>query len=84
MLHSPTISQIDTIEIEQAVIDGAKNFGDKTARAFEDSRSRIHIADARTFFLSRSESYDVIISEPSNPWVSGIAGLFSREFLPRD
>ena len=80
MLHSPTISQIDTIEIEQAVIDGAKNFGDKTARAFEDSRSRIHIADARTFFLSRSESYDVIISEPSNPWVSGIAGLFSREF----
>lgn len=75
------VAQIDTIEIEQAMVDSAR-FGYETIipRAFRDPRSRIHIDDARAFFSGRGAKYDLIISEPSNPWVSGVASLFSAEF----
>lgn len=74
----PTV--VDTIEIEQAMVDGARLYGDRVARAYDDPRSQIHIDDARTFFSTGARKYDVIISEPSNPWVSGVASLFTREF----
>jgi hypothetical protein len=41
------------------------------------------IDDAKTFFAARGRRYDVIVSEPSNPWVSGVSGLFTREFYRR-
>jgi len=74
------IERVDTIEIEPAMIAGARLFGQKTARAFDDPRSRIYIEDARTFFSTHANQYDIIISEPSNPWVSGVSSLFTREF----
>ena len=30
---------------------------------------------------SPASSYDVIVSEPSNPWMAGIASLFTKEFF---
>jgi spermidine synthase len=42
---------------------------------------RTVIADGRNFLLTTSERYDVIISEPSNPWIGGLASLFSVEFF---
>jgi hypothetical protein len=48
--------------------------------AYEDPRSHIHIDDAKTFFASRGKRYDIIVSEPSNPWVSGVSTLYSHEF----
>jgi spermidine synthase len=40
----------------------------------------VHLDDARTFFSAGGKRFDVIISEPSNPWVSGVSSLFTREF----
>ena len=40
----------------------------------------MHIEDARTFLANREFLYDLIISEPSNLWVSGVASLFTEEF----
>jgi hypothetical protein len=48
-----------------------------------DPRGTVVIDDAKTFFAARSARYDLIISEPSNPWVSGVSGLFTREFYRR-
>lgn len=45
-----------------------------------DPRSHIHIEDAKTDLASHNARYDLIISERSNPWVSGVASLFSEEF----
>jgi spermidine synthase len=39
-----------------------------------------HIEDAKTFFSLHNSVYDIIIAEPSNPWVSGVSSLFSTEF----
>ena len=46
----------------------------------DNPRSQIHIEDAKTFFTSHDNKYDLIISEPSNSWVSGVSSLFSLEF----
>lgn len=43
-------------------------------------RTRVFDEDARTLLKLDPTRYDVIISEPSNPWVAGIGGVFSREF----
>jgi predicted membrane-bound spermidine synthase len=80
LLADPQIERVDTIEIERAMIEAAHGFGDRVARAFTDPRSRIHLEDAKTFFSLQQRKYDVIVAEPSNPWVSGVASLFSEEF----
>ncbi len=80
LLGNPALTQVDTIEIEPNMIEAAKYFGTRVQRAFTDPRSVITIDDAKTFFSSHNKKYDIIISEPSNPWVSGVASLFSDEF----
>ena len=80
LLASPRIERLDTIEIEPAIVQAAGQFQRRNWRAFQDPRGRVHYDDAKTYFSARRERYDVIVSEPSNPWVSGIAGLFSTEF----
>lgn len=80
ILLAPSVMSLDTIEIEEKMVEGARNFGRLNALVYEDPRSRIYIDDAKTFLSSRNRKYDIITSEPSNPWVSGVAGLFSEEF----
>lgn len=80
LLGDKRLQQVDTIEIEPAMVEGARLFGERVARAYNDPRSHVHIEDARTFFAVNKTKYDIIMSEPSNPWVSGVASLFSTEF----
>ena len=74
------VENVDTIEIESAMVSAAAGFGKFVDRAFTDARSKIHIEDAKTFFSLHNSVYDIIVAEPSNPWVSGVASLFSKEF----
>ena len=80
LLGSDKPKLVETIEIEPAMVEGARLFGPRVARAYEDPRSKLRIDDARTVFAMGNRKYDVIVSEPSNPWVSGVASLFTREF----
>src|SRR5450631_1131032 len=83
ILADPRIHRVDTIEIEPAMVDGAANFLPIVDRAFHDPRSRIVFVDAKSYFARSQEKYDIIVSEPSNPWVSGVASLFTAEFYLR-
>jgi spermidine synthase len=80
VLGSATPRVVDSIEIERAMYDGARLYADRVERAYHDPRSRLHIDDARTYFSTGKKRYDVIISEPSNPWVSGVSSLFTQQF----
>ncbi|MBI5665727.1 MAG: spermidine synthase [Nitrospirae bacterium] len=80
LLQNSSLDGVDTVEIEPAMVEGAKIFRQRVGSVFTDPRSKIHIDDAKTFFSMHNKKYDIIISEPSNPWVSGVAGLFSEEF----
>ena len=81
LLSDPGIERVDTIEIEARMIEAARRgFFPRNRLAYEDPRSRIHIEDAKTYFSVANKKYDIIVSEPSNPWVSGISSLFTQEF----
>jgi len=80
LLADESIEQVDTIEIEAAMALAAQGFGERVSRTFTDPRSKIHLEDAKTFFSLQNRTYDAIVAEPSNPWVSGVASLFSDEF----
>lgn len=80
ILADPRVRQLDTIEIEPKMVELARHFGGLNRRVYDDPRSAIHIDDAKSFFAAHGLSYDLIVSEPSNPWVSGVSGLFSVEF----
>lgn len=83
VLGNPGVERVDSIEIESAMVEGAKLFMPINERAYTDPRSSIHIDDAKTYFSAQNRKYDVIISEPSNPWISGVSTLFSSEFYAR-
>ena len=80
LLAWPGIAKVDTIEIESAVIEAARYFRPRVDNIFDDPRSMIYIEDAKSFFSTHNAKYDIIISEPSNPWVSGVSSLFTEEF----
>ena len=80
MLGATTLERVDTIEIEPAMAEASRSFSARNANAFADPRSRIVFDDAKTYFSTHNERYDIIVSEPSNPWVSGVSSLFTTEF----
>jgi spermidine synthase len=75
------VKSLTAIEIEPAVISASLAFDQFNHRPLHEPRLRLLIQDARNVFLVDKERYDVIISEPSNPWLAGPAQLFTREFV---
>jgi spermidine synthase/Tfp pilus assembly protein PilF len=74
------IERIDCIEIEPAVIRAAPYLETLNRNVLSDPRVHVIFDDARNFLLTSREKYDLIISEPSNPWIAGIATLFTDEY----
>lgn len=83
LLGDPNLEQLVTVEIEPQMIAGSRLFYPAIRRVFDDPRSHIVIDDAKSYFASQQRRFDLIISEPSNPWVSGVSGLFTTEFYAR-
>ena len=83
LLANPGVERVDTIEIEPAMVEGARHFRPFTDANYEDPRSRIIFDDAKSYFARSGRKYDIIVSEPSNPWVTGVSSLFTREFYAR-
>jgi hypothetical protein len=60
--------------------EGARLFHPVNRRTFEDPRSHIIFDDAKAYFAAAESKYDIVVSEPSNPWVAGVSSLFTVEF----
>jgi tetratricopeptide (TPR) repeat protein len=67
------------VEISPEVVEASEFFVDASGRPLDDRRARLHVLDARTWLRGSSARYDVVISEPSNPWQTGNASLFTLE-----
>lgn len=76
--HEP--SRVDLVEIEPAVLEASRLFDRWNDSCLDDPRVRVHIDDARSFLRYRPQTYDVIVSEPSNPWLAGVNNLFTEEY----
>lgn len=83
LLGSPEIEDLTTIDIEPEMVRGSRVFYPVNRRVFDDPRSHFVYDDAKSFFASANRRFDLILSEPSNPWVSGVSGLFTDEFYHR-
>ena len=79
LLHP--IARVDTIEISPEVVAASQFFSPDNGDPFKDPRTHLTVGDGRSHLLLSSRKYDVIISEPSNPWMAGVAALFTREFF---
>jgi spermidine synthase len=82
---------LDCVEIEPAVFETARIFQSVNSHkwsknpssflpVWKDPRFKIRFDDARQDLLRHPQKYDVIISEPSNPWISGVSNLFTLDF----
>ena len=64
----------------EPVLRAVKLFAPWNHDLTDDKRTHIFHEDARTVLALSPQKYDVIISEPSNPWMVGIGSVFSRQF----
>ena len=76
----PNISKVDVVELEPAVLEVAQRCAAVNHNALLNPKVHVTIGDAREVLLTSHEKYDLIVSEPSNPYRAGIAGLFTREY----
>ncbi len=75
----PKIANVDVVEIEPQMVQASRLFPYSLP-----GHAKINIieADARAFLRREKEKpYDLIISQPAEPWVAGSSGLFTREFF---
>jgi len=74
------VERVDVAELEPAIVEAAAEFAAANARVLERPNVRVWQGDGREWLLSSREQYDVIASEPSNPYRAGMASVFTREF----
>ncbi|HSG05544.1 MAG TPA: fused MFS/spermidine synthase, partial [Nitrospiria bacterium] len=75
------LERIDVVEIEPAMVEASSFFVAENRGVLSDPRVKLHHGDAKNVLLRSDEKYDLIINEPSNPWINGIATLFTEEFF---
>jgi len=80
MLQSE-IKDVTCVELEPATINGSRFFDHVNNHPLADPRVKLIIDDARTYLRVTPNRYDIIMSEPSHPWVPGVANLFTQEFF---
>ena len=76
----PAMARVDVVELEPLVIDVARACRDVNHDALNNPKVHLTIGDARETLLNARDRYDIIASEPSNPFRAGIASLFTQEF----
>lgn len=70
---------VDVVELSGTLLKHASLFDAYNGGVSQNPKVHLHQMDAFRF-LSAGEPYDVIISEPSNPWVAGVENLFTTEY----
>lgn len=76
------VEKITVAEIEPAVVKAAGEFfAEENYDVLNNPKVKLFIGDGRNFLLNTDEQFEVITSEPSNPWIAGHANLFTREFF---
>jgi spermidine synthase len=77
---APGVEGVDVVELEPAVVRVARDCAAVNLGVLDNPRVKVHIGDAREFLLTADEEWDLIVSEPSNPYRAGIASLFTSEY----
>lgn len=76
----PSIERVDAVELEPAILEVARRCNAVNAGVLTNPNVRVLLADGREVLLANRQEYDLIVSEPSNPYRAGIASLYTTEF----
>ncbi|MEW6744410.1 MAG: fused MFS/spermidine synthase [Planctomycetota bacterium] len=76
----PTIECVDVVELEPAMVEVSRRCAPVNRNVLDNPKVRLLFTDAREVLTSTPDTYDLIASEPSNPYRAGIASLYTREF----
>jgi tetratricopeptide (TPR) repeat protein len=79
LTHS--VERVDCVEISPEVIEASEWFSSVNRSPLNDPRTKLYIEDALAYLKLTDDRYDIIVSEPSNPWIAGIGNLYSRDFF---
>jgi spermidine synthase len=80
ILHYP-IERLDVLEINPQVVEGSAFFRPWNNMVLSNPKTDLIIQDGRAHLQLTDRTYDIIISEPSNPWMAGLANLFTQDFF---
>ena len=75
------IESLEVVELEPAIYEAAHFFDNVNHRPTENPKVKAIAGDGRNFLTQRRDLFDVIISQPSNPWITGVSNLFTREYF---
>jgi len=75
------IASLEVVELEPAIYEASHFFDSVNQRPLQNPKVRALAGDGRNFLSQRSDKFDVIISQPSNPWITGVSNLFTREYF---
>jgi len=77
----PGMARVQIVELEPAVLAMDRFFTHVNDSVLSRPNVRVTVDDARSALQLTDQTFDVIVSEPSNPWVAGIATLYTPEFF---
>ena len=80
ILADTDLREIRVVELEPAIVEAGRFIKGGPVSALSDPRVKISFNDARNVLLVEDRKYDLIVSQPSHPWLAGTSGVFSREF----
>ncbi len=78
-LHEDPV--VEVLEIEPAVVEGSHFFDHVNNRPLERANVRSYVNDARNHLFLADEPYDIVVNQPSNPWISGVSNLYTLEYF---
>jgi spermidine synthase len=81
VLASGDVRHLDIVEISPEVVAASAYFSRENHDVLSRPAVRLLVGDGRSHLRLSARQYDVIVSEPSNPWMAGVAALFTREFF---
>ena len=81
------VKSVDVVELERSIPEASKWFADVNHLEYpltqfpyvQMPRLRVINDDGRNYLASTAKKYDVIMSEPSNPWITGVSDLFTSD-----
>lgn len=76
----PSMERVDVVELERAVTKVAELCAPVNQNVLKNPKVHLTIGDARETLQTTKEQYDLIVSEPSNPYRAGVASLYTKEY----
>lgn len=80
LLSVPGVEEVRCAELEPAVLEAKQFFAPFSEGLLDDPRLKLIVDDGRSFILGSPTKFDLIVSEPSNPWIAGIGNLYTKDF----